>query len=764
MASNAVKLKWDNNINDYVFDDDDQIRESTYLKLDDQRIDIEFTSGSNKIVVQDEMFKSFDIFFENMEMDLHSQNLRQKDMNNFYIFAEQLLRNTQNLFLNIAGSNCEKKMERIIKTGIDYISEKLNARNSMEKRRLLLRKRNNFVKPIEKPINLKWKSTLKSNESIVTHKLIQTTFHLIPIKNTLQSLFLNKDFSNMYFDYNECSKHECKRDIVQDFCCTDTYTKLDIFQDSATVQIQLGIDEFEVCDSLKSKAGEQKLCGIYGEIRNVPAFCRTKSNNILLIGIVKMPDVKEGHVSFNEILRPVIDELKLLESEGFQIESGRSLKVALVNVCMDNLGANYVFGFAECFVAEYYCRICEMQKKDCKQICISDEKKIRNMSSYNQNLSKIDVNKVNLRLTKGVKGPCILNELKYFNIFQNYTIDLMHDIFEGVSPFYLKQIFQYIIRQKILSAQVLQSKIRDYNYGVLNKCYKPKNIVIERSHLAQNAKQILCLTLHLPFILFEFKDKIEKFWSPLMDLLKIIQIVMSTSISKSDLIELRKYIRDHLSFIVEELKLTLLPKHHFLTHYPDIIPKVGPPIHIWMMRMDSKHKTFTDMVKRTCNFKNLTKTLAWNHQERLCMTINTFVSNIIASKRLYKINHCSNFFKYEQILNGISDSEIFLGHRFVIINSIQYRAGLLVYYSNKLYEIDHIFHTHNNYVLLCHPYRIIKYETLLNGIEIEKENSPDNCLNIDIDKLNLNQTFQKIISNDKFYVVASTLTVQNFVR
>lgn len=48
-----------------------------------------------------------------------------------------------------------------------------------------------------------------------------------------------------------------------------------------------------------------------------------------------------------------------------------------------------------------------------------------------------------------------------------------------------------------------------------------------------------------------------------------------------------------------------------MTHYPACIRKIGPLVHMWSMRFEAKHKVFKNMLK---NFKNVTKSLAKNHQ------------------------------------------------------------------------------------------------------------------------------------------------------
>lgn len=58
----------------------------------------------------------------------------------------------------------------------------------------------------------------------------------------------------------------------------------------------------------------------------------------------------------------------------------------------------------------------------------------------------------------------------------------------------------------------------------------------------------------------------------------------------------------------------LKPKHHFLLHYPDLIIKFGPLIHLWTLRFESKHTYFKQCALKLHNFKNLCSTLAERHQ------------------------------------------------------------------------------------------------------------------------------------------------------
>merc|ERR1719357_196298 len=56
------------------------------------------------------------------------------------------------------------------------------------------------------------------------------------------------------------------------------------------------------------------------------------------------------------------------------------------------------------------------------------------------------------------------------------------------------------------------------------------------------------------------------------------------------------------------------PKHHILSHYPDLYLKHGPLKDVWAMRMESKHTFFKGVLRTSKNFKNVALTCARRHQ------------------------------------------------------------------------------------------------------------------------------------------------------
>lgn len=78
----------------------------------------------------------------------------------------------------------------------------------------------------------------------------------------------------------------------------------------------------------------------------------------------------------------------------------------------------------------------------------------------------------------------------------------------------------------------------------------------------------------------------------------------------------------HTLFITLFPDKNLLPKHHFMIHYPRCIRNIVPLVHIWCMRFKAKHFIF---FKQSINFfKSLTKTLVKIHQSHVALNWETF--------------------------------------------------------------------------------------------------------------------------------------------
>lgn len=131
-------------------------------------------------------------------------------------------------------------------------------------------------------------------------------------------------------------------------------------------------DDFECVNPLGSKTKKHKIGAIYFSIRNFPPKMLSQLDNIFLLTLFYVDDINKSICNFNDILRSLFRDLKILETIGFDL-NWTVIKGALVCICYDNLGGNVLLGLSESFSAHYFCRFCIT--KNCDMQNIFSEKK-----------------------------------------------------------------------------------------------------------------------------------------------------------------------------------------------------------------------------------------------------------------------------------------------------------------------------------------------------------------------------------------------------
>lgn len=472
--------------------------------------------------------------------------------------------------------------QTVMKTS-EMLREKIARRNSKQKRVEELQNNPLFVPPEQRTLSLKWMCKLDPNKDIPNHVLVQTIFHYVSILKTLAALFNDPNYSKVYFEYNLIEKHACTDGVWMDYCCAKNARNCNLFDDPKTIVIDIGIDDVELCSGLKTKAGKYKITAIYFRIRNLPHMINSRLENIHLLALCSVEDMKQEDVSLDDIFKLIIDEISTLQTKGIELDDKTTIKGTLANICADNLGANEVFGLIKCFSTDGFCRVCECTKEFSESQVeeVAEIMRIKNTYFDHVQISKEGDNKGR----KGIVKYCLFNDLNHFHIFDNYSTDIMHDILEGVLQVFMHLFFDNLIDKKIVKSTDIIKMVRDFNYGILSRKNKPSIIIFKKPNLNQNATQCYNLFLNLPFIFYAQKNKIEDIWNVLELLLQILQIIFSFKITESDLTRLARLIPKFLSSLVEK-GISLTPKMHHMVHYVTVIRNMGPLIHNWAMRIE----------------------------------------------------------------------------------------------------------------------------------------------------------------------------------
>lgn len=280
---------------------------------------------------------------------------------------------------------------------------------------------------------------------------VPITFSYVPILETLQFLFKFQSFRSYVENYIQNDNNDLK-DIDD-----GTLLKSTVFwkDRKGTIKLHLYYDEFETTNPLGSKTGVLKLGAIYFIVRNIPPHLNTHLKNIHLATLFFVEDLKS--VSFNRILQPLVTDLKILENEGIQL-NGSQVYGSLVAISFDNLGGNVLYGIVESFSAKFFCRLCLINKNDLSNVFNESHEKciLRNNSSYENFCIQLQTSSENN--IYGIKEKTVLNDLKYFKIFDVPTADIMHDL-EGVVQYEIKLFLSDLVVSKIIKLECINPKI-----------------------------------------------------------------------------------------------------------------------------------------------------------------------------------------------------------------------------------------------------------------------------------------------------------------
>lgn len=213
-----------------------------------------------------------------------------------------------------------------------------------------------------------------------------------------------------------------------------------------------------------SKKRIHKLGAIYFTLRNFPPIFNSSLDNIHLCALFHAQDIKR--YGFNSIIEPLVNDLKVLETEGVKNPvSGRCVRGTIVQVTGDNLSLHSLLGFLESFMAQYCCRFCVLERDRFQFVFSEDNPEVvlRTTEMHALHCKRLQDDST-LPHVYGVKRVCLLNSLKYFNTANNFAVDIMHDILEGVAQLEVKLFLQYI-QHNFLSADDLAGRIHAFDYG-----------------------------------------------------------------------------------------------------------------------------------------------------------------------------------------------------------------------------------------------------------------------------------------------------------
>ena len=555
---------------------------------------------------------------------LKAAGLSQSNVNRFVSSMEEVIFEIHSQAKDVA-LQCLSSQDTEIKNKMEQSFQNLEnpftSLNSETKLSKHFREKWRLIEPVQKVLGTRFDSRRNKTTGTYDQVIVTDSFSYVSILETLKSIFQNPEIADMFKP-----RHASKEGVYADMRDATYFKESPLFsKENDALQIQLFYDDFETANVLGPKRGLHKLGAIYFTLRNFPPIFNSSLTNIHLCALFHAQDIKR--YGFNLILEPLINDLKVLETEGLQIPIFKHVIYGtVIQVTGDNLGLHGLFGLVESFSARYCCRFCLLEKHRFQTVFCEDDQEVvlRTADMHAQHCQTVQTDP-RLPHVYGVKRVCLLNSLKYFNTANNFSVDIMHDILEGVGQFEVKLILKYI-QGNFLNAEQVVGRIHAYDYGFnqrRNRPHLPTDKLLDGSNdLGLNANQSWCLLRNMPLLFGDLIETDDDHWYLLLLLLHIVDIVFSPVLSDGMTIYLKHLIIDHHQLFKQLFpEINLLPKHHFMIHYPRSMRNIGPILHTWCMRYEAKHNFFKQQLK---SYKNITKTLAKKHQSYMAMYQESF--------------------------------------------------------------------------------------------------------------------------------------------
>ncbi|KAF0734378.1 Uncharacterized protein FWK35_00035140, partial [Aphis craccivora] len=344
-------------------------------------------------------------------------------------------------------------------------------------------------------------------------------------------------------------------------------------------------------------------------------------DNIAKAALIKTVNMKD--FGNNLSLQRLIDEFNDIEVNGLFIG--------------DNLALNSISEFSKSFSANYFCRFCKAHKSLTHTLC-----------EENDSL-----------LQTGIYSEAILNNITSFHVVKNFSVDVMHDVFEGICHYNMCHIINcYTELVKVFSLGELNFRKQNFNYGCIeigNMSPPIETIHLKNFHLKMSAREMMTFVHYFSLIVGDLVPEDDAVWLFYLNFLEIVDTLLSTQFTQNSILLSKNNIKQHNSDYILLFQDNLKPKHHLLTHYPTIILNSGPPKHFWCLRYEAKHKEMKIYAHVITSRKNISITLAKKFQYKFINNILNNYPNECVKEMSYKI--CTNHNQLIQRNLGLSVDE-----------------------------------------------------------------------------------------------------------
>lgn len=386
--------------------------------------------------------------------------------------------------------------------------------------------------------------------------------------------------------------------------------KCEMYPNRLLIPYMVYSDDLEINNPLGSHSSNL-VCNFYATFPCLPDD--TKLENVFFIAAINSNDLK--NIGKKRCLKPIIDQMKSLETDGISVKlsSGENYHPYFIPILIlgDNLGLNSLLGFTKSFNSTF-CRFCSIKKKE-SQTSVSIQPNLhRTYDNYEKHLTEKNPSET------GIVEKCIFNSIPSFHVIDNYSVDAMHDVLEGICHYDICNALLYFIEEKkYFTIQLLNKRKQLFDYGELeigNLCQEISLNHIKKKHLRMSAREMLTFIMYFPLMVGDFVPVDDEVWELILTLIEIIDTILLFEISPFNINAFKYNVEKHNRMYLNLFNDTLKPKFHILLHYPEVMQECGPVRKFWSFHFEAKHRGFKLYTHSITSRRNISVSLAKKYQ------------------------------------------------------------------------------------------------------------------------------------------------------
>lgn len=479
----------------------------------------------------------------------------------------------------------------------------------------------NLIKPVEIVVGQRAQFVTAEVGGEQQLKLTDKKFYYIPIMKTIQQFLKNRKIREIV----QSRKQESPDGFIIDIWNGTTMRNHRYFNDYNTIFLQIYYDDVEVCNPLGGRSHNMAM--FYYRISNLDIIYRSKVEAIRMWAVAETKLVKE--MGMDCFLRPLVEDLKVMGTVGWDMEFDGIIthfRAFLESVLGDTPAANALLGFKEGVGFAFdKCRLCQCTHDRMQNLFTEDDFIMLTSRDHRHQCNRLETARTTFLRNKlstlyGINRKTILVQCPKFNICLNTPLDVMHVMLEGVIPYELKELLFHCVEENLFNLDDLSNATNDYYSNFRYDSMTRPTPITALDNLKQTSDQMHSLIRAMPFILSSLIPIHSPEFQFLKQLLQITNILFSAVITLGTLEMLKNLIAKHLQKFKDFFPdKNIIPKQHYLTHFPTLIQKVGPPIRHSASRFESKNKGYKKKIRVSQNFKNVPYSMAMASQRSACL-------------------------------------------------------------------------------------------------------------------------------------------------